>query len=153
MMNYEQRSIDIDKLVAPASHVITGVRFRNLGGHLNLEAQVMKYKLYIHPCGVFLGYCGGTTKGKSIYNLFSVAKVTPIKFRSGQLMPDKSIWIGNDNTPATMNSRKQFFLLSPDIPTRFKGKSLIDTTTNQFLAFDTTSPEKDVSKNKASMPM
>ena len=42
MMNYEQRSIDIDQLQAPASHVITGVRFRNLGGHLNLEARVIK---------------------------------------------------------------------------------------------------------------
>ena len=40
MMNYEQRSLDIDQLQAPSSHVITGVRFRNLGGHLNLEAQV-----------------------------------------------------------------------------------------------------------------
>ena len=40
MMTYEQRSIDIDQLQAPASHVITGVRFRNLGGHLNLEARV-----------------------------------------------------------------------------------------------------------------
>ena len=42
MMTYEQRSIDIDQLQAPASHVITGVRFRNLGGHLNLEARVIK---------------------------------------------------------------------------------------------------------------
>ena len=40
VMNYEKRSLDIDQLKAPASHVITGVRFRNLGGHLNLEARV-----------------------------------------------------------------------------------------------------------------
>ena len=40
MMNYEQRSIDIDIIEAPRSHVVTGVRFRNLGGHLNLEVKV-----------------------------------------------------------------------------------------------------------------
>ena len=43
MMNYEKRSIDIDRLNAPLNHVITGVRFRNLGGHLNLEARVSKF--------------------------------------------------------------------------------------------------------------
>jgi hypothetical protein len=43
MMNYEKRSIDIDRLDAPSNHVITGVRFRNLGGHLNLEARVSKF--------------------------------------------------------------------------------------------------------------
>ena len=48
MMNYEKRSIDIDRLVAPLSHVITGVKFRNLGGHLNLEARVSKFSFVIH---------------------------------------------------------------------------------------------------------
>ena len=55
------------------------------------------------------------------------------------------MWIGNDNTPASARKRQPFFLLAPDVPTRFKGLSIIDTTTNQYLAFDTTSPEKDVS--------
>ena len=44
-MNYEKRSLDIDQLMAPASHVITGVRFRNLGGHLNLEARVSQSRV------------------------------------------------------------------------------------------------------------
>ena len=49
MMSYEQRSIDIDQLQAPEGHVITGVRFRSLGGHLNLEAQVadVKYMYWV----------------------------------------------------------------------------------------------------------
>ena len=47
MMNYEKRSIDIDRLDAPLNHVITGVRFRNLGGHLNLEAQISKFTFII----------------------------------------------------------------------------------------------------------
>ena len=47
MMNYEKRSIDIDRLDAPLNHVITGIRFRNLGGHLNLEARVSKFTFVI----------------------------------------------------------------------------------------------------------
>ena len=72
-------------------------------------------------------------------------KVTPIKFREGKLLADNSLWISNDNTPASINMRQPFFLLAPDVPTRFKGQSVIDTSSNQYLAFDTTSPEKDVS--------
>ena len=30
----------MDKLQAPPGHVVTGVKFRNLGGHLNLELRV-----------------------------------------------------------------------------------------------------------------
>lgn len=40
MMTYEQRAVDLDKLRAPPNHVITGIKLRNLGGHLNLEARV-----------------------------------------------------------------------------------------------------------------
>ena len=39
-MSYEQRAFDTDRLEAPPGHVITGVRMRNIGGHINLEAQV-----------------------------------------------------------------------------------------------------------------
>lgn len=40
MMKYEQRSMDMDTLTAPAGSVLTGIKLRNLGGHLNLEIQV-----------------------------------------------------------------------------------------------------------------
>lgn len=39
-MSYEQRALDTDRLEAPPGHVVTGVRMRNIGGHINLEAQV-----------------------------------------------------------------------------------------------------------------
>ena len=39
-MAYEQRAIDIDKLQVPTGQVVTGVRFRKLGTHLNFEIQV-----------------------------------------------------------------------------------------------------------------
>ena len=38
-LRYEERALDLDDLVAPNGHVITGLRFRKLGGHLNLEVQ------------------------------------------------------------------------------------------------------------------
>eukprot|EP00095_Tigriopus_kingsejongensis_P006035 maker-scaffold889_size84747-snap-gene-0.24 protein:Tk06035 transcript:maker-scaffold889_size84747-snap-gene-0.24-mRNA-1 annotation:"hypothetical protein L798_01615" len=40
MMTYETRALDTDTLEAPSGHVITGIRLRSLGGHINLEAQV-----------------------------------------------------------------------------------------------------------------
>lgn len=39
-LSFEERSIDMDRLVAPLQHVVTGVRFRMLGSHLNLEVQI-----------------------------------------------------------------------------------------------------------------
>lgn len=35
-LDWLQRSIDLDDLVAPPAHVLTGIAFRSLGGHLNL---------------------------------------------------------------------------------------------------------------------
>jgi len=39
-MSYEQRALDTDSLSAPSGHVVTGLKLRNIGGHLNLELQV-----------------------------------------------------------------------------------------------------------------
>lgn len=36
---WDKRAIDLDDLKAPASHVVTGVRFRTVGKHLNLEMR------------------------------------------------------------------------------------------------------------------
>ena len=38
-LRYEERSLDLDDLTAPDGHVVTGVRLRKIGGHLNLEVQ------------------------------------------------------------------------------------------------------------------
>ena len=82
-MSYEQRAMDLDTLSAPEGHVLTGLKLRNIGGHLNLEIQV-----------------------------------TPIKFTTAELMKDQSIWVANDNTPASTNPRKLLPIVIPDIPTR-----------------------------------
>lgn len=39
MMEYTQRALDLDDLLVPQHHVVTGVRFRKLGTHVNLELQ------------------------------------------------------------------------------------------------------------------
>lgn len=39
-MSWDKRSIDLDDLIAPQSHVLTGIRFRVIGTHLNLEIRV-----------------------------------------------------------------------------------------------------------------
>jgi hypothetical protein len=39
-VNYENRSIDLDDIMAPVSHVVTGVRFRMKGSHINFEIRI-----------------------------------------------------------------------------------------------------------------
>lgn len=39
-MDWKNRAIDTDDLVAPDHHVVTGIRFRTVGGHLNLEIRI-----------------------------------------------------------------------------------------------------------------
>lgn len=39
-MAWNRRAIDTDDLMAPAQHVVTGVRLRTVGTHLNLEIRV-----------------------------------------------------------------------------------------------------------------
>jgi len=112
-MSYEERSLDLDVLETLSGHVITGVRFRDLGGHLNLEVRV-----------------------------------TPIRFASGKLVTQRTIWIGNDNTPVTLVHRRRLNIPSPDVPTKSFVKSKIDSADNgnQYINFGATSAYKDVSQ-------
>jgi len=110
-MSYAQRAMDLDKLTAPDGHVLTGVKLRSIGGHLNLEIQV-----------------------------------TPIKFTSGELLREESIWIANDNTPASTRPRKLLPIILPDIPTRLTGHNKVDGEHDEYIQFDTTSAYKDVAQ-------
>jgi len=110
-MSYEQRAMDMDTLTAPEGHVLTGVKLRNIGGHLNLEIQV-----------------------------------TPMEFTKGNVVSDRSTWIANDNTPATEKPRTLVPIIMPDVPTKYSGQNSIDTTTDQFIQFDSSSAHKDVSQ-------
>jgi len=107
-MYYEKRALDLDSLSAPEGYVLTGLKLRSIGGHLNLEVQA-----------------------------------TPIEFASGTLAPEKSIWIANDNTPASDKPRKLLPIVLPDIPTRLIGKNAVDGFDDEYIQFDTTSAHKD----------
>lgn len=39
-MSWDKRAIDLDDLIAPDNHVVTGLRWRVVGTHLNLEIRV-----------------------------------------------------------------------------------------------------------------
>jgi len=110
-MSYEQRAVDLDSLEASPGQVLTGIKLRKLGGHLNLEIQT-----------------------------------TPVKFREGKLLSDRSTWIGNDNTPATDKPRTFVPIIMPDVPTKLSGRNKVDSTHDEYLQFDATSAHKDVSQ-------
>lgn len=38
-LSFEDRSVDLDRLEGPPDHIVTGVRFRMLGSHINLEVS------------------------------------------------------------------------------------------------------------------
>ena len=112
-LRYEERALDLDDLIAPKGHAITGLRFRKLGGHLNLEIQA-----------------------------------SPIDFSTGVIDAERAIWVSNDNTPAAeVKPRTKLSLYSPDVPTRSRIPSVPDSTSDQFIEFQASSLEKDVSQN------
>ena len=121
--------------------MITGVRLRKLGGHLNLEVRVRQFT-----------FCLITSKFKETpqnyrdYSYF-VIQTTPIDFSTGSLRPDLSVWIANDNTQIDAKSgstRTKIEIPDPDVPTKYLGTTQIDSEANQFITFDTTSARKDV---------
>ena len=62
----------------------------------------------------------------SILSLQCGVQVTPIKFTSGELLREESIWIANDNTPASTRPRKLLPIILPDIPTRLTGHNKVE---------------------------
>jgi hypothetical protein len=111
-LRYEERAVDLDDLVAPEGYVVTGLRFRKLGGHVNLEMQV-----------------------------------SPIGFATGLIEADRATWISNDNTPANeVKPRVKMSLVSPDVPTLSTTPSVPDSNPDQYIEFQASSLEKDVSQ-------
>lgn len=42
-MSFESRDMDLDDLIIPEKYVVTGVKFRTIGTHLNLEIQATPF--------------------------------------------------------------------------------------------------------------
>ncbi|XP_059475453.1 uncharacterized protein LOC132196671 [Neocloeon triangulifer] len=111
-MDYEQRAIDLDDLVAPPGYVLTGIRFRRIGTHLNAEILA-----------------------------------SPMDMEAGTLNADASLWIGNDNTDASIdNPRTGVPLVTPDIPTRTSLPSETDSSSDQFVTFTHSDMSKDAAQ-------
>lgn len=112
-LEYTQRALDLDDLLVPQQHVVTGVKFRMLGNHVNLEIQ-------------------GT-------------QVNP---DNGNLLPDTSHWISNDNTPESSGEspRDELIIEDPDVPTKTHHPSVPDSTHEQYVTFTASSIAKDVAQ-------
>ena len=115
-MTYEERALDLDILSAPNGSVITGVRLRDLGGHLNLEIRVTPIS-------------------------FSTGKL--IQDRTVWIANDNTAVSG---VKSITDKRQRLELISPDVPTKYIGQSKIDSRHNQFILFGATSSHKDVSR-------
>ncbi|KAK9501687.1 hypothetical protein O3M35_012367 [Rhynocoris fuscipes] len=45
MLTWEHRAIDLDDLILPKDHILTGIKFRKVGGHLNLEIRGSEFNI------------------------------------------------------------------------------------------------------------
>lgn len=68
---WEKRAIDLDDLDAPADHLLTGLRFRLIGAHLNLEIRMTPFnftsgKLFPEKS---LWHSHDTTENSEVYDL------------------------------------------------------------------------------------
>ena len=116
-MTYEERALDLDILSAANGSVITGVRLRDLGGHLKLEMRETPISFS----------SGKLVQDRSVWVANDNTAVSGVK-----RIEDK---------------RQKLELISPDVPTKYMGQSKIDSRHNQFILFDATSAYKDVSQN------
>lgn len=99
-LSWDKRSIDLDDLIAPSSHVVTGMRFRVVGTHLNLEIRVTEADFatgrLIHPEETSFWKSNDNTES-------SPDKRTPIKLKS----PDISIL---SPTPSEIDSASNQYI-------------------------------------------
>lgn len=89
-LTWDKRAIDLDDLMAPKDHVVTGFRFRVIGSHLNLEIRVteadFKSGKLIDPEATSIWKSNDNTE-------ISKEKRTPVKLKSPDiptLSPAKS---------------------------------------------------------------
>lgn len=101
-LSWEQRAIDLDDLVAPSGSVLTGVRFRRVGTHLNLEIMVTP-----------LNFTAGTLDNPHQKSIWHGNDNTDASLEA----PRKRLYISNPDVPTSTNdgsivdSRSDQFLL------------------------------------------
>ncbi|XP_014216345.1 uncharacterized protein LOC106645091 isoform X3 [Copidosoma floridanum] len=120
---WEKRAVDLDDLDAPEDHLMTGLRFRLVGAHLNLEIRVT-------PFNFSTGELAGE---KSLWHSHDATEASEVYDYNGE-------------TRVT-TKRTELKINDPDIPTRSSAQSVPDSKSNQFLLFTPTDLKKDVAQN------
>ncbi|CRK92910.1 CLUMA_CG006339, isoform A [Clunio marinus] len=113
---WDRREVDLDDLTAPVGHVVTGVKFRVVGRHLNLEMRVSEIN-------------------------FSTGKIIEAdkSFWMSNDNTDQMASMGN-------RKRSEMTLTSPDIPIKSKAKSLPISKPNTFIKFTHSDIGKDAAQ-------
>uniref|UniRef100_A0ABD2XDZ5 Uncharacterized protein n=1 Tax=Trichogramma kaykai TaxID=54128 RepID=A0ABD2XDZ5_9HYME len=120
---WEKRAVDLDDLEAPSDHLLTGLRFRTIGAHLNLEIMMTPFN-------------------------FTTGKLVPEKSQwHSQDTTDASDQIDLDGEMQQATKRTELKLEKPDIPTRSLAQAVPDSQSNQYLLFTPTDLNKDAAQN------
>ncbi|XP_055682553.1 uncharacterized protein LOC129789617 isoform X2 [Lutzomyia longipalpis] len=72
-------------------------------------------------------------------------RVQEFNFETGKL-DNVGVWISNDNTEVGTNQRTRIYLRNPDVPTKGKARSQVDSKTNQFIEFTHTDMDADAAQ-------
>uniref|UniRef100_A0A1B0D3K4 Uncharacterized protein n=1 Tax=Phlebotomus papatasi TaxID=29031 RepID=A0A1B0D3K4_PHLPP len=72
-------------------------------------------------------------------------RVNEFNFETGKV-DTIGIWISNDNTEVSAEKRTQIFLRQPNVPTRAKARSQVDSKSNQFIEFTHTDMDADAAQ-------
>ncbi|CAD6214668.1 GSCOCG00004170001-RA-CDS [Cotesia congregata] len=117
-LSWEKRAIDLDDLTAPDEHILTGVRFRMVGSHLNFEVRITPF------------------------NYSSGLLIRP--FEKSQWTGNLNTEVSNGNSE---QKRRELVISNPDVPIRIRQPSSPDSLSNQFLNFGPTDLDKDAAQS------
>ncbi|VEN36573.1 unnamed protein product [Callosobruchus maculatus] len=121
-MSWEKRAFDLDDLEGDEGYILTGVRFKEIGSHLNFEIYLTKFDF---------------EKGKLIPQS-SIWKDNPNTDSS-----IKNPSLRGYSNPVRLTKVR---LNRPDIPTRSTSPSVPDSSTDQYIEFTNTDIDKDVAQ-------
>ncbi|RZF33110.1 hypothetical protein LSTR_LSTR013281 [Laodelphax striatellus] len=117
MMSWDQRALDLDDIVAPSGYVMTGVKFRKLGTHLNLEVRMTPFN-------------------------FTTGQLIKPHKKSEWISNDNTD--GSDKPRKLLTSLASKDL---DIPTRGPSENKPDSRNDTFLLFTHSSIDRDVAQH------
>ncbi|XP_033224884.1 uncharacterized protein LOC117177907 isoform X2 [Belonocnema kinseyi] len=120
-ITWDKRAVDLDDLVPPPDHLLTGLRFKLLGVHLNLEIHATPFNFT----------AGTLMKEKSQW------------YANDNTDANEGF---NEHIPV-VEKRTELMLEKPDIPSRLQSRAVPDSRSNQYLHFAPTDLEKDAGQS------